>query len=120
MHHSQGHNLYAAYTKSLVGQEGVEPQFRRRRIFARPETIGQPLLQMLHHQRFAKDINRIKDAEGPKIIYSAHMVVMLVSDQQGMYRSVGLMHHLFAEIGAAVNQYARSTALRCGKDRVFV
>lgn len=75
---------------------------------------------MAYHLALAKNMNTIKNAERAKIIYSTHMIVMFVRDQDSVNRPVSLREHLLAEIRAAIDEDTRDTALRIGHNGILI
>lgn len=70
------------------------------------KAVGHSSADSLVYLSVTVDIHIPEPAEWPQIVYPAHVVVMLVRQQYGIYSFKRQIQRLLSEIGPAVEQYA--------------
>ena len=111
VHHLQGGNLGMVHHDRFIGLKVVQLELGHAGILVFHQAIRQALAQMGCGIGIGIYGQGTGVAERSKVVYAAHMVVMLVGDEKGIKRSPEIeAQHLFAEIGRTVNE----DVSRCG------
>ena len=112
VHHLQGGYLGIVHHDGFIGLKIVQLKLWHAGILVFHQTIRQTLAQMGSGIGVGIDGQGTGVAERSKVVYAAHMVVMLVGDEKGIKRSPEIeAQHLLAEIGRAVYEYVGRSGL---------
>ena len=87
----------------------VEPGHTRIKMIG--EAIGKIVLHSLHGLTVGKDVDVAQHAVRPQIVESAHMIVVLMGEQQAVYLPERLRQELHTNVGATVEEDPRGVAL---------
>ena len=122
VHHLQGGNLGMVHHDRFIGLKVVQLELGHAGILVFHQAIRQALAQMGCGIGIGIYGQGTGVAERSKVVYAAHMVVMLVGDEKGIKRSPEIeAQHLFAEIGRTVKENVGRCGLhQCRTAQAFV
>ena len=122
VHHLQGSYIGIVHQDCVIGLEIVQLELWHSGILVFHQTIRQTLAQMGCGIGIGIYGQGTGVAERSKVVYAAHMVVMLVGDEKGIKRTPEIeAQHLFAEIGRTVNEDVGRCGLhQCRTAQAFV
>ena len=112
-----GHDLHIADTERPCGVDFVQFDLRHAAVFVLREGIVEILAHALQRPRGGPDMDLvdgrrvIDEIESPHVVQTADMVLVLVSQQNGVEMPHARAEHLVAEIGSGVDDDAHAPRL---------
>ena len=111
MHHAEGDDAQIAYHNRLVGANFVQLDGRDTRIAMLGKTVRQHLQHALAGNGIGIDVDFAKLTIGADVVHASHVVVVGMSDENGVDLTEWLRHDLLAEIGTTINQHTGALCL---------
>ena len=116
---------YDAHTLDLerIRIDGMQVDFRNAGIFGFGERVTELPADAFLHVLFGIDVHRLSGrvVEGPHIVYSRDVILVVVSEQDSVQFPHAFAEHLLPEIGAAVDEQTDSVPLdQHGGTQTFV
>ena len=117
VHHADGCDGERAYRYRCMGLDVCKRDGRNARIasFGRGETVWDALHEVFGHEVFSIYSDVAEEHSGTYVVDSTHMVEMFVGDEDAVdVWKFWQRYHLFAEVGAAVDEQVRPLVLHQG------
>lgn len=121
MHHLERHDVKIANRERVMGMNLMQLYSGYTRIAVFGKAIGQHLQHAFTGNGIGIDVDFAKLTVRPDVVHAAYVVVVGVGDEYGVDFAEGLRQHLLAEVGSAVDKYARGGGFhQCRTARALV